>query len=63
MCLVPTIAFNDATIAALKAAKTTWYTDGSKRAVPGLRLMAGTRSKTWYLNKREGAKVRQVKLG
>lgn len=60
---MPQIAFNDANIAAIRATKTTWYTDSSKRAVRGLRLMAGARSKTWYLNKREGAKVRQVKLG
>jgi integrase len=57
------IAFSDATISAIKSTKATFYSDSSKRAVPGLRLMVGPRSKSWYLNKREGRKVRQIRLG
>lgn len=60
---MPNIAFNDKTIAAINVNKTTWFTNSLKGAVPGLRLMAGARSKTWYMNKRDGGKVRQVRIG
>ena len=60
---MPKIAFNDQNLASINVKKPTWYTDNSKRAVRGLRLMAGSTTKTWYLNRRNNGKVRQVKLG
>lgn len=60
---MPKMAFNDSNLSAINVTKTTWFTDSSKRAVRGLRLMAGSTTKSWYLNKRIDGKVRQVKLG
>lgn len=60
---MPKIAFNNQNLASINVKKATWYSDSSKRAVRGLRLMAGATKKTWYLNRRESGKVRQVKLG
>ncbi len=61
---MPKLPFNDATIAGINVSKTTWYTDSNRRAVRGLRLMAGAMKKTWYVTKRRpGGKVEQIKLG
>lgn len=38
---MPKINFSDTSVAAIAAAKTTWFSDSSKRRVMGLRLMAG----------------------
>ena len=59
---MPKIAFNDSNISAINVTKTTWFTDSSKRAVRGLRLMAGSTTKSWYLNKRIDGKVRDLNV-
>ena len=58
-----TIPFSDSTIANMKPVSAVWYSDASRRAVPGLRLMAGKRAKTFYFTKRDGNKIRQIKIG
>jgi hypothetical protein len=51
-------SFSDPNIANMKPSSAAWYSDASRRAVPGLRLMVGKRAKTFYLSKRDGVTVR-----
>ena len=58
--LMPRINFSDNNIRAINVTKTTWFSDSSKKAMRGLRLMAGATRKTWYYNRRIGSKSHQV---